>query len=110
MPALEDALTTARMTAFRPGASPPPVRTPIFLIAVDMDDETVAPSRGRVQLKRSRGVGAGRQRASKPNEKRGQYNIGTRRILGRPTTWCRDTTLPESQSACYTCRSVARRT
>ena len=26
------ALTTARMTAFRPGASPPPVRTPIFFI------------------------------------------------------------------------------
>ena len=25
-------LTTARMTALRPGASPPPVRTPIFLI------------------------------------------------------------------------------
>jgi len=67
MPAFDPALTTARMTAFRPGASPPPVRTPIFLIAVDMDDETVAPSRGRVQLKRSRGVGAGRQRASKPN-------------------------------------------
>ena len=32
MPALVDALTTARMTAFRPGASPPPVRTPIFFI------------------------------------------------------------------------------
>src|SRR5688572_307165 len=32
MPALVDAFTTARMTAFRPGASPPPVRTPIFFI------------------------------------------------------------------------------
>src|SRR5262245_11782063 len=29
-PALVAVLTTARMTAFRPGASPPPVRTPIF--------------------------------------------------------------------------------
>ena len=30
-PALDPAFTTARITAFRPGASPPPVRTPIFL-------------------------------------------------------------------------------
>ncbi len=28
------ALTTARMTALRPGASPPPVRTPIFLMGM----------------------------------------------------------------------------
>src|SRR5437667_10008036 len=33
MPALDAALTTARMTALRPGASPPPVRTPIRVIA-----------------------------------------------------------------------------
>src|SRR5436190_18456896 len=30
--ALLAVLTTARMTALRPGASPPPVRTPIFLM------------------------------------------------------------------------------
>ena len=34
MPALNADLTTARMTAFRPGASPPPVRIPMRLIAV----------------------------------------------------------------------------
>jgi hypothetical protein len=32
MPALVAALTTARITAFSPGASPPPVSTPIFFI------------------------------------------------------------------------------
>ena len=31
------ALTTARMTAFRPGASPPPVSTPIFFSWLGMD-------------------------------------------------------------------------
>src|SRR5688500_13200015 len=30
MPELKAALTTARMTAFSPGASPPPVKTPIL--------------------------------------------------------------------------------
>src|SRR3989442_1187204 len=33
IPALDAVLTTARMTALRPGASPPPVRTPIRVIA-----------------------------------------------------------------------------
>src|ERR1051325_5238086 len=32
MPRLQADLTTARMTALRPGASPPPVRTPSFRI------------------------------------------------------------------------------
>jgi hypothetical protein len=38
--ALQAALTTARMTAFRPGASPPPVRTPIFLTGISPDYST----------------------------------------------------------------------
>ena len=33
MPALQADLTTARITAFSPGASPPPVRTPMRLMS-----------------------------------------------------------------------------
>src|SRR5574339_323401 len=39
-PALYADLTTARMTALRPGASPPPVNTPIFLIVGIQQRET----------------------------------------------------------------------
>src|SRR5687768_1750567 len=44
-PALYDAFTTARITALRPGASPPPVSTPIFFIE-DMNAGVAAPRRG----------------------------------------------------------------
>ena len=61
MLALQPALTTARMTAFRPGASPPPVRTPIFLMGFDMvngDDQMAraAPGAGVERHEMSRNV------------------------------------------------------
>ena len=47
LPHCSAALTTARMTAFRPGASPPPVRTPIFLMGLGMvnEDRQMGPCR-----------------------------------------------------------------
>src|SRR5262245_14757994 len=58
-PALVAVLTTARMTALSPGASPPPVRTPIFLI-VGMQELCRRPSLRRRLARRSASQARGR--------------------------------------------------
>src|SRR5262245_25572901 len=91
MPALDDVLTTARMTAFSPGASPPPVRTPIRVTAA-MPAECIR-SRGTIPVSSTR-----RGRLAQLGERRVRNaEVGSSSLLPSTTSIARSAQEPLSE-------------
>src|SRR6187401_2639140 len=93
MPSLTPALTTARITAFRPGASPPPVRIPIRFSFCMQSGYSGGPSAGLYL----RGPVAGNAAC-----RRAGHGQGCRRVYNAPDP------LPPREGAWYCWRSCCR--